>query len=121
MIAIETNLVDKIWQKDRSEYKNYLAYPLEIKYSGIPWQEKVKKVRNEILLINASALVVTALDEIAWLLNIRAHDFSNTRVLRAYVIVSLDKIRLYTSAQKLDWKVKDHLKMNDCHHTDCVL
>lgn len=120
LIPIETNLVDQIWQTDRPEYNNYLAYPLELEYSGKPWQEKVKQVRDEMLLVNASALVVTALDEIAWLLNIRAHDFPNTYVLRAYVVVEFGKIRLYTPPQKLNRSTEVHLKMDGCYHADCV-
>lgn len=91
-----------------------------MKYSGKPWQEKIKQVRDEMLLVNASALVVTALDEIAWLLNIRAHDFPNTYVLRAYVIVEFGKIRLYTPAQKLDRSTEIHLRIDGCYHADCV-
>ena len=72
------------------------------------------------LFLNVSALVVTALDEIAWLFNIRAHDLPNTYVLRAYAVIEFGKIRLYTPKHKLDRSTEIHLKMDGCYHADCV-
>ncbi|XP_003424313.2 xaa-Pro aminopeptidase ApepP [Nasonia vitripennis] len=120
LIAVENNLVDTIWQVDRPEYNTYVAYPLELSFSGKPWQEKIKAVRDEMLFLNVTALVVTALDEISWLFNIRGHDLPTTYVLRAYAIIEFGRIRLYTPKHKLDRSTEIHLKMDGCYHADCV-
>jgi len=46
----------------------------ELKYTGIPWEEKVKIIAGLIQARKANAYVVTALDEIAWLFSIRSSD-----------------------------------------------
>ncbi|KAJ8676689.1 hypothetical protein QAD02_012476, partial [Eretmocerus hayati] len=120
LVAIENNLVDEIWQTNRPAYNSYLAHPLDLSFSGQPWLEKIKEVRNEMLAFNTSALIVSALDEIAWLFNIRAHDLPTTYVLRAYAIIEFNRIRLYCPKQKLDRNTEIHLKMDDCHHANCV-
>ncbi|CAD6240924.1 GSCOCG00009008001-RA-CDS [Cotesia congregata] len=90
LIAISTNLIDLIWQIGRPKNNTYAAYPLEIKFAGKAWQEKVRQIRLKMELFGADALVITALDEIAWLLNIRGWDLPNTPVLKSYVIVTQD-------------------------------
>lgn len=120
LIAVENNLVDIIWQVDRPQYNTNVAYPLELSFSGKPWQEKIKAVRDEMLFLNVTALVVTALDEISWLFNIRGHDLPTTYVLRAYAIIEFGRIRLYTPKHKLDRSTEIHLKMDGCFYADCV-
>lgn len=71
-------------------------------------------------MIGADALVVTSLDEIAWLLNIRGYDLPNTPVLRSYVIVTQGAVHLYAPRQKVLRAVDIHLKMDSCFHADCV-
>ncbi|XP_058804191.1 xaa-Pro aminopeptidase ApepP-like [Phymastichus coffea] len=120
LIPVENNLIDVIWQVDRPEYDSRQSFPLEISFSGKPWQEKVKQIRDEMLFQNVSALVVTALDEIAWLFNIRGYDLPNTNVLRAYAVIEFGKIRLYTPKNKLSRDTEIHLKMDGCFYADCV-
>lgn len=68
----------------------------------------------------ADALVLTALDEIAWLFNIRGYDLPNTPVLRAYAVVTSGSIHLYTPRRKILRSVEEHLKMDSCTHESCV-
>ena len=97
-----------------------MAFALEDKYSGKPWQEKIKQVRLEMYLASADALVITALDEIAWLFNIRGSDLPYTPVLRAYAIITHGSIHLYSPRNKLKRSAEIHLKMDSCFHADCV-
>mgnify|MGYP003348680908 FL=1 len=48
--------------------------------AGESWQDKVDRLRIEFTKMNIDALVITALDEVAWLLNIRGLDVSNEPV-----------------------------------------
>ncbi|XP_053597263.1 xaa-Pro aminopeptidase ApepP isoform X1 [Microplitis demolitor] len=120
LIAVTTNLIDLIWQVGRPKNNSYAAYPLEIKFAGKPWQEKVRQVRLKMELSAADALVVTALDDIAWLLNIRGWDLPNTPVLKSYVIITQGSIYLYADRHKILRSVDIHLKTDGCYHADCV-
>ncbi|KAK2586968.1 hypothetical protein KPH14_010942 [Odynerus spinipes] len=120
LVAVHNNLIDLIWQVGRPNYNSYIAYPLKDEYAGKPWQEKVKEIRLEMSLVKADALVITALDEIAWLFNIRGYDLPHTPVLRSYAIVTHRSLHLYTPKHKLSRSVDVHLKMDSCFHADCV-
>ena len=117
---IHENLVDNIWKVGRKLPSTRAASVLEDMYSGKPWQEKVKQVRLEMELASADALVITALDEIAWLFNIRGADLPFTPVLRAYTIITLGSIHLYTPRNKLKRSTEIHLKMDACYQSYCV-
>ncbi|XP_076287717.1 xaa-Pro aminopeptidase 1-like isoform X2 [Lasioglossum baleicum] len=120
LVPVRNNLVDLIWQVGRPNYNPHAAYPLPDKFSGRAWQEKVQSVRNEMKELGADAFVVTALDEIAWLFNIRGSDLPDTPVLRAYAVVTLNAIHLYAPRQKILRSVEKHLKMDFCNHENCV-
>ncbi|XP_076239217.1 xaa-Pro aminopeptidase 1 isoform X2 [Calliopsis andreniformis] len=120
LVPVRNNLVDLIWQVGRPNYNPHAAYPLPDKYSGRAWQEKVRQVRAEMEVVRADALVFTALDEIAWLFNIRGYDLPNTPVLRAYAIVTSGSIHLFTPWRKILRSVAEHLKMDSCTDDNCV-
>ncbi|CAL1684335.1 unnamed protein product [Lasius platythorax] len=120
LVAVHNDLVDLIWQVGRPEYNPHAAYPLADQYSGKPWQEKIRSIRLEMELSSADALVVTALDEIAWLFNIRGYDLPYTPVLRAYAIVTHGSLHLYAPRHKILRSVDIHLKIDSCFHADCV-
>nr|XP_033332361.1 xaa-Pro aminopeptidase 1-like isoform X2 [Megalopta genalis] len=120
LVPVRNNLVDLIWQVGRPNYNPHPAYPLPDKFSGRAWQEKVRLVRAEMKDSGADALVVTALDEIAWLLNIRGYDLPDTPVLRAYVVVAQGALHLYTPRHKMPSSVEVHLKVDYCNHENCV-
>ncbi|XP_034942573.1 xaa-Pro aminopeptidase ApepP [Chelonus insularis] len=120
LVEVQTNLIDLIWQVGRPKNNTYAAYPLEDKYSGQPWQEKVRQVRLKMELFKADAIVITALDEIAWLLNIRGWDSPNTPVLKSYVIITQGAIYLYAERFKILRSVDIHLKTDGCYYADCV-
>lgn len=71
-----------------------------IHYLGVPWQDKVAMLRAELPKQNADAMVVSALDEVSWLLNIRGHDVPNHPVLLGYMYVSADKLYLFAETSK---------------------
>ena len=112
--------MDLIWQIDRPNYNPHPAYPLPDKYSGKAWQDKVQSIRVEMESYRADALILTALDEIAWLFNIRGYDLPNTPVLRAYAVVTHGSIHLYAPRHKILRSVDEHLKMDFCSHANCV-
>lgn len=73
LVNITTNLVDLVWSEtgDRPAPPNNSVWVLEQKYTGKDWKQKIQDVREKMADKKAEYLVVTALDEIAWLLNMR--------------------------------------------------
>jgi Xaa-Pro aminopeptidase len=68
----------------------------------------------------ADAIVVTALDEVAWLLNIRGYDVPNNPMVRAYVTVTSKSVDLYVNESKLGPEVRAHLKAQICYSELCT-
>lgn len=91
------DLVGKIWE-DRPAMSAEPVWELEISYAGLPREEKLAKVRQEMEKERADAFLVTALDETAWLLNLRGGDVRHTPVFLAYMFIT--KRRALLCAQK---------------------
>lgn len=65
-------------------------------------------------------MIVTAIEEIAWLLNIRGYDNEFSPYLRAYVILTKDKIHLFADEQSLTPAVHRNLHTSHCVNAFCV-
>lgn len=82
-------------------------HPLE--YSGESTSSKVSRVRKQLLDCGADGLLVTALDEIAWVLNLRGCDVHCNPVFVSYLLISPENITLYINNVKLPDDVKAYL------------
>lgn len=65
LVPIDRNLIDMVWD-ERPPPPSGSIVPLSVKFTGCSWQEKVISVRNEMAKKGAQALVITALDEVAY-------------------------------------------------------
>lgn len=84
------------------------------------WLEKLSRVRRMIEAQGCDVMVVTALDEIAWLLNIRGRDIPYSPVIRAYAVITKTQLLLYVPPGKLSLAVKKHLKTDPCYSSLCA-
>lgn len=82
-------------------------HPLE--YSGESTSSKISRVRKHLLECCADGLLVTALDEIAWVLNLRGSDVHCNPVFVSYLLISPENITLYINNVKLPDDVKAYL------------
>ena len=82
-------------------------HPLE--YSGESTSSKVSRVRKQLLDCGADGLLVTALDEIAWVLDLRGSDVHCNPVFVSYLLISPENITLYINNVKLPEEVKAYL------------
>ena len=82
-------------------------HPLE--YSGESTSSKISRVRKHLLDCGADGLLVTALDEIAWVLNLRGSDVHCNPVFVSYLLISPENIILYINNVKLPEEVKGYL------------
>ncbi|XP_071137959.1 xaa-Pro aminopeptidase ApepP-like [Mytilus edulis] len=121
LLPIDNDLVDQIWTDSRSVRPSKDLNSLDIKYAGRTWQQKVEDVRKEMTKKNVDVLVVTGVDEIAWLFNVRGKDFANKPYFYSFASIDKNSVSLYIidSKSKLNkvptdpeskQKLKDHLK-----------
>ncbi|KAG8262233.1 Xaa-Pro aminopeptidase 2, partial [Homalodisca vitripennis] len=120
LLPIRNNLVDFIWGSSQPSYSKHDAHVWPIEYAGKTWQEKVAAVRTMVEGHGCDAMVVTSLDEIAWLLNIRGRDIPFSPVLRAYVVLTKSQISMYVPPNKLDLSVQRQLRTDNCYSAFCV-
>lgn len=64
------NLVDKIWKEARPKPPNKPIRVHELKYAGMDVSSKLSNLRSELIEAGSSAIVISMLDEVAWLLNL---------------------------------------------------
>ncbi|CAL1531632.1 unnamed protein product [Lymnaea stagnalis] len=89
------NPVDKTWTEGRPTQPTGTINALELKFAGVRWQEKIINLRSNLTAKNAGAFVVTSLDELAWLFNLRGTDIDYNPFFLGYAIVELNRIRFY--------------------------
>ena len=70
------------------------VWELSVEYAGLTREEKLAKVREQLEKKGADAFLTTALDEIAWLLNLRGDDVKNTPVFLSYLLLSQNSAAL---------------------------
>lgn len=77
------------------------------------WEEKLDLIREDMKKDNLNVFVVTALDEIAWALNLRGSDIPFFPVFRSYLVVKETKEAvLYVSQDKITGEIVEHLNAN---------
>ncbi|KAJ2801386.1 hypothetical protein H4R20_003693 [Coemansia guatemalensis] len=109
LVSIEENLVDKVWGSERPAQPKNEVFVQEMKYAGELHTDKIARVREEIKKEGVDGLVISALDEIAWLLNLRGSDIDYNPVFIAYVLVTKSDVTLYIDEAKLTKAVREHL------------
>ncbi len=110
-IKYDCDLIDDIWE-DRSPLSEKPAFALHIKYTGASTASKLKRVRESMKTAGANAHVITSLDDIAWLLNIRGDDIEFFPLILSYVIVTMDEVHLFINENKLSTEIKANLTQN---------
>ncbi|KAJ1855222.1 hypothetical protein GGH12_003199 [Coemansia sp. RSA 1822] len=109
LVAISDNLVDAVWGSARPVRPEDPAFVLDVKYAGETHSDKIARVREQLERDNVRGLVVTALDELAWLFNLRGSDIDFNPVFFAYAVVTSDTVTLYMNEAKLTDTVRKHL------------
>ncbi|KAL1549597.1 Aminopeptidase P2 [Salvia divinorum] len=104
------NLVDEIWKESRPKPPNRLVRVHDLKYAGVDVSSKLSSLRSELSDADSSAIVISMLDEIAWLLNLRGSDIPHSPVMYAYLIVEIDGAKLFINDSKINPDVMDYLK-----------
>jgi Xaa-Pro aminopeptidase len=107
---VETNLVDMVWteyDKPKLDLKPLLR--LDTKLAGKSTRVKLVEIREQMEKLKTSSLVVTSLDEIAWLFNLRGHDIPFGTTFFAYCVVGMNFVKLFTHLSRLNEEIKSYL------------
>lgn len=103
------NLIDTIWT-DRPAPPAAPAVPHPLRFAGREASAKRAQMAAEVASAGADALVLTALDSIAWLLNIRGTDLGETPVVRSFLLLrSNASAMLFVDPGKINDAMRDHL------------
>lgn len=104
----DTCLLDGLWQ-DRPAFPMAESFELDLRYAGESRRVKLARLMKAITEKQADGMIVSALDEIAWLLNMRGGDIPYCPFVVAYLFVSEKAIRLFVHEAKLHAKLKESL------------
>ena len=114
--------MDSIWT-DRPALPQAPACIYGTQYAGRTCREKLEDIRQEMKQAGAQALLLPALDEIAWTLNLRGSDVHCNPVVVSYLLIDEEEAHYFIEPQKLTPEVKAYLEDNrvTCHaYTDLL-
>lgn len=113
-ITVRTNFdpLDEIW-KDRPSIPSdkIKIHPLE--YAGEETKSKIERIRKSLRNLHADGMLVSALDDIAWILNMRGTDVHCNPVFVAYLLISSDSTTLYINKEKVTLQAEVYLASQD--------
>jgi len=114
--------MDVLWL-DRPVIPNNKICLHPLKYAGETTESKLSRIRECLVKQGADGLLVTALDEIAWVLNLRGNDVHCNPVFVSYLLIAPDKVTLYIYKDKLSEEVQAYLSTEhvDVEEYDAVV
>ena len=107
------DLIKPLWTEGRPAIPQDTLYPYSADFAGESVESKLARMRAELAKKKADAMIISALDEIAWLLNIRGNDVEYNPVVISYVVLEADKCTLFVDANKVDTVAQNYLDFNN--------
>ena len=109
LVAVKSNPIDAVWA-DQPEKSDAKLMVHEDRYAGQNSAEKRAAVAEWLAGNGVDSTVISALDSVAWLLNVRGSDVSNTPVALSFVLAHADGTAdLFVAPEKVDEAVQAHL------------
>ena len=110
------DLIKPLWTEGRPAIPQDKLYPYSADFAGETVESKLARMREIVNRKSSNrkwALIISALDEIAWLLNIRGNDVEYNPVVISYVVLEADKCTLFVNANKIDSAAQNYLDFNN--------
>jgi len=104
-VAFENDLVNIIWT-DRPSLPIEPAFLLDVAYAGKSSADKLQDLRKEMATKGATTHIITSLDDIAWLFNLRGNDIAYNPVVLSYAIITKEQAFLFLDPDKLDASIQ---------------
>ncbi len=104
-----TDLLDKIWE-ERPEIPEDKVFELDVKYAGLSRKDKKDIIVSELRKYNADYHIVSMLDELAWLFNLRGSDVNYNPVFTGYGVVGKNDMLLFADKSKIPFDIQQQLE-----------
>ena len=114
LITMTEDIIDHLWE-DRPSLPKTPVFILDETRTGASCTEKISRIREAITKNGASSIILSALDEIAWTLNLRGNDVHCNPVFISYLLISAEGNTLYILEDKITDEVRTYLKE---HHVE---
>ncbi|XP_019473650.2 xaa-Pro aminopeptidase 2 [Meleagris gallopavo] len=121
LLPMETNLVDQVWGNQRPPLPSSYIYSLPEEFTGSSWQEKVAGIRQQMEehMRSPTALLLSGLEETAWLFNLRGDDIPYNPVFYSYTLLTTTNISLFVDSARLTAEAQQSLR-SGCPGSFCV-
>lgn len=107
----------KIWT-DRPPLSKEKIFSHALEFAGMSRMLKISMIRDEMKNVGADYFLVTALDDIGWLLNLRGRDIECNPVFNSYVLISPEKVYLFIDTEKVSEELKVELELDNIRLKD---
>ena len=107
------DLIKPLWVEGRPVIPQDKLVPYSADFAGETVESKLARMREQLAKKKANAMIISALDEIAWLLNIRGNDVEYNPVVISYVVLEADQCTLFVDANKVDTVAQNYLDFNN--------
>ena len=112
LVPVADNLVDQVWAEERPPRPSEPVIVLGHQFSGKDVKAKLAELRKELEKNKSVGFVVSMLDEIAWLFNLRGNDIPYNPVFFSYAIVTAEEATLYVNSSQLGSDCQSYLSEN---------
>jgi Xaa-Pro aminopeptidase len=110
-ISLDFDPIDKIW-KDRPGIPLNPVYIYGEIYAGKSAEEKIEEIRGILENVEGRSILVSALDDVAWTLNLRGNDVAYNPVFVSFLLITEQNAFLFIAPEKLTEEVRHYLKCN---------
>ena len=110
--VLDFDFAGDIW-KNRPSLSKEKIFLFDLKYCGETFESKIKRLREKIKELGATAHIITSLDDIAWLFNIRGNDIPCNPVVLSYAYITLEKVILFVDKDKITKEVEKYFSENN--------
>lgn len=110
-LCYKYDLVDRVW-KDRPPLPREKAFLLEERYAGESVQSKLGRVREKMEKEKADIHLLSSLDDIAWLLNIRGNDVEYCPLVLSHLLLYRDRVELFADDNKFPPEIQGMFEKN---------
>lgn len=100
-IQMSNDLLEECWE-NRPALSKEEIFIHEVKFAGKSANEKINEVRSEMMKCKVKNYIITSLDDIAWIFNIRGNDISFNPVAIAYALITQNNATLYIDTDKVN-------------------
>ncbi|MBR1564236.1 MAG: aminopeptidase P family protein [Paludibacteraceae bacterium] len=106
------DFIRELWTDGRPAIPQVPLYEYKAEFAGETVESKLGRIRAEIKKKKADTMVISALDEIAWILNIRGLDVDFNPVVISYLLLTGDSCTLFVAPEKVTAQAKQYLLSN---------